>query len=96
MFRYYHYLIEKSLNAGDAVYIDNDEANDQIEKMKIANQDLLVKVADLSSLVKDSISKTKEVQLTRRKKQRDQVFKSFSGDVDFEDKEVKDIIKEKK
>lgn len=60
-------MIEKSLTAGDSVYIHNDDANDQIEQLKIANQDMLVKVADLSAMVKDSIIKTKEVQLARRK-----------------------------
>ena len=94
--RYNHYLIEKSLCAEDAIYIDNEEANDQIEKIKTANQDLINSVSELSNLVKETISKTKETQLSRRQKRRNFVTKSFTGELNHEEKEIRDIIKEKK
>ena len=94
--RNHHYLIEKSLNAGDPTYLRPEDADEQLEQMKNANQELLDRVCEISSMVKEAVTKVKQEQTNRRQKQRDQIIKNFNGEAEIEDPNVKKLASEKK
>ena len=60
---YYTY----SLEAGDGSYIPSDEANERIEHLTTANQELLERVSTVAKEVKTAIERVKEDKAKRRK-----------------------------
>ena len=94
--RVHHYLIEKAYSWPEGPYLSAERAEEQIEQMKNANQELLNRVSEITILVKDAVAKIKQEQSIRRQKQREQVIKNFNGDNEDEDPSTKELFTEKK
>lgn len=89
------FLIEKSLRAEEGEYIAAEDADEQIEHLKAANQELLQKVGSIAKMVASAVKKARNDHVNRRKKRREEVVKLMHEEELFEDQEIKEMVKEK-
>ena len=59
--------MEKALQAEEGDYIVGDEADEQIEQLGEANNDMIQKVTTISNMVTAAVRKARDDQYERRK-----------------------------
>lgn len=83
------------MNAQDSGYIPHDEANDRIEHLAAANQDLLEKVNTIGNEVKKAIEKVRSDNIEKRKKRREEVASQMYDDLNLNNMELINKIQER-
>lgn len=89
------FSLRNSLNAQDSGYIPHDEANDRIEHLAAANQDLLEKVNTIGNEVKKAIEKVRSDNIEKRKKRREEVASQMYDDLNLNNMELINKIQER-
>jgi chromosome segregation ATPase len=76
--------------AKDSSYLPSEEANDRIEQITTANQELLEKVNEVGVEVKKAIEKVRQDKLTKRKKRRQAVSKQMYDELSIKSIDIKE------
>lgn len=88
-------LARKALEAEDGTYITGEDADDHIEQLTKANDEMLEKVTEIAKMVAEAIRKAKLDNTQRRKKRREDIYSSKNEIIDTNDPELKEKYKEK-
>lgn len=89
-------LVEKGIDAPEGNYIQGEDADDHIEQLTKANEDLIKKVSEIGNMVVGAITKAKSDQNQDRRKYREEVMMKNKEDIALEDPDFTEKLQEKK